>query len=966
MEKEIQSSIATGFLNKKHKSNKAYQPHLIVNDRSQANTMLHHIDRALQECDEFIFVVAFITESGLAMIKAQLHDLAQKGVRGRLITSTYLYFNQPKMFRELLKLKNVEVKITNLKGFHTKGYIFKKSEHYTLIVGSSNLTAFAFKENYEWNIKFTSHNQGEIVYHFVEQFDHLWEEGLVLTDEWIKEYAVQYAKYQSDHPIVEQVFEPTLNAAQQLTQITPNAMQEVAMQSLQQIRERGEKRAMVISATGTGKTYLSAFDVRQFRPDRFLFIAHREQILRKAMEDYKKVLGGHEDDYGLYTGTEKSPEAKYLFATIQTISRPTHLENFQPSTFDYILIDEVHRSGADTYKRLIDYFTPKFLLGMTATPERTDGINVFELFDYNIAYEIRLQDALEQNMLAPFCYFGVVDYEKDGLTIDDTSTLQDLVSASRVDYILEKINYYGYQGDQLRGLMFCSRVDEANELSQLLNQKGLRTVALSGSHSQQERDEAVAQLEQGLLDYILTVDIFNEGIDIPKLNQIVMLRQTESSIVFIQQLGRGLRKAPNKEYVTVIDFIGNYKNNYLIPIALSGDTSQNKDNIRKKLQDTHFLVGVSAINFEKIAKERIFQSIATTNLTGIATIREAYENLKNKIGRMPLLYDFIHYHSLDPIVLVDEHDNKNKHGMNNYYDVLVKMKESVPSLSEYQQSILTMVSKELLSGKRMHEIILLKTLIDSGPILEETYRAKLKELGYFVDTETIQSVERILDLSFFVKTDRQKYGNQPIVEKNDREYHLAPLFQKELQANEFFSRLIHDVLRTATARSVRYDKTKRLTLYEKYSRKDVCRLLNWDVDEKGTMYGYRLKHGTCPVFVTYHKDEDVAASQQYNDAFVDEQRLHWYSKSNRTLQSKEIQGLLKMHENDEEAHIFVKKDDGEGSHFYYLGPADVDLETVAEKKMMDDKGKELPVVTFDFELEHAVAPQLYDYLTHDF
>jgi len=269
--------------------------------------------------------------------------------------------------------------------------------------------------------------------------------------------------------------------------------------------------------------------------------------------------------------------------------------------FDYILIDESHRAGASGYRRVLDYFTPDFYLGMTATPERTDDENIFELFDYNIAYEIRLQDALNEEMLTPFMYYGVTEMiDSDGYLVNEETDFSDLVTSKRVDHILDKIHYYESATQKTRGLMFCSRKAEAHELSKQLNDRGLKTRALSGDDSQAVRDEVVQELEQGQLDYIITVDIFNEGVDIPSVNQVVMLRNTESSIVFVQQLGRGLRKYPDKEFVTVIDFIGNYKNNYMIPMALFGDQSYNKDNYRKDLANRNQIDGITTVNFEEI------------------------------------------------------------------------------------------------------------------------------------------------------------------------------------------------------------------------------------------------------------------------------------------------------------------------------------------------------------------------------
>lgn len=316
-------------------------------------------------------------------------------------------------------------------------------------------------------------------------------------------------------------------------------MQQEALQQIQAVRDRGKDKSIVVSATGTGKTYLSAFDVRRYKPKRMLFVAHREQILEKAKEDYQQLLGGLSRNFGILSGAKRESDTRYVFATIQTLAKETTLNEFNSNDFDYIIIDEVHKAGAESYNKVIDYFKPKFLLGMTATPERTDDVNVFELFDYNVAYEIRLQDALEADMLCPFHYFGVTDIEINGSVIGDTSLFSNLVTEERVNHILERINYYGYSGNSVKGLIFCSRKDEAKELSRAFNKRGLRTVALTGNQTQKERLSAINSLESGHLDYILTVDIFNEGVDIPCVNQIVMLRQTQSSIVFIQQLGRG-------------------------------------------------------------------------------------------------------------------------------------------------------------------------------------------------------------------------------------------------------------------------------------------------------------------------------------------------------------------------------------------------------------------------------------------
>lgn len=796
---DLKDSLYKGFINQNSEKRDSYKPKLLVNNLQRNETVLSPLLEELDKCESFIFSVAFITESGLATLKSHLYDLKRKGVKGRILTSTFLQFNHPKAFKELLKITNVEVRLTNLKGFHSKGYIFDHNSYYSLIVGSSNLTAQALKENYEWNVHLTSYENGSVIRHFKEQFEDIWADAVILTEEWIMAYEQSYqpVDLQAATKVIElpEIYET--NPLEEALTITPNKMQQNALEQIEALRQDGHDKGLVISATGTGKTYLSAFDVRNVAPKRMLFIVHREQILRKAKSDFQRVLGGLDNDFGILSGSSKETDAKYLFTTIQTISKQETLSTFDPELFDYILIDEVHKAGASSYQRVIDYFKPKFLLGMTATPERTDDFNIYELFNYNIAYEIRLQEALEEDMLCPFHYFGVTDIEYDGKLVDGTTIISNLITEERVNHILEKIDYYSYSGDCVKGLIFCSRKEEAKELSEVLNNRGFRTVPLTGADSQDFRLHQVERLENGALDYIITVDIFNEGIDIPSINQVVMLRQTQSSIIFIQQLGRGLRKHPSKEFVTIIDFIGNYKNNYLIPVALSGDKSQNKDNIRRRTAETNYIKGVSSINFEEIARKQIFKSISSSNLTTQKVLRDAYIELKNRLGRIPYLEDFIHNHSIDPTVIIGKY--------NTYYAFLVKMKEKVPALSDYDQRVLTMLSKELLDGKRQHELLLLQLLLQQGKVNKQEYISILEDNNCLVNESILESVENVMNLSFFTQADLKKYGEKPIITLSvDNEYTFNKEVHQNLDSNEYYKKLVYDMVITGMERSKKY------------------------------------------------------------------------------------------------------------------------------------------------------------------
>ncbi|CAM2861266.1 DUF3427 domain-containing protein [Salinicoccus roseus] len=945
-----------GFLDKDTHKIGHHPPRMIINSKEE-NVLSSMLDE-MESCLSFSISVAFITEGGLATLKTALYELAKQNRGGRIITSTYLNFNKPKVFKALLNIPNLEVRAADKEGFHAKGYVFRNPHYSSMFIGSSNLTDAALKKNYEYNLKLTSLENGAVIQHFNSQFEKLWEESTAVDDEWIRRYEQAYVEQPEQRKVLEVIEDRSRYHHQTMTGqvIQPNIMQKEALMELSGLRKAGKDKGLVVSATGTGKTYLAAFDVQQYRPGRMLFLAHREQILEKSMNDFSKLLGESLSNFGLYSGRSKKSEAKYLFATVQTLSKEANLGQFNPDEFDYIIVDEAHRSSAATYTKILNHFSPGFLLGMTATPERADDMEIFSLFDYNIAYEIRLQQALEEEILSPFHYFGVTDYEKDGMSVDDTTALGQLTSNERIAHLIAKIEYYGHSGETLRGLMFVSNRAEAAELSRSLNHHGYRTRALTGDDSQQMRLQTVRELEGGMLDYIITVDIFNEGVDIPSINQVVMLRQTQSSIIFIQQLGRGLRKHDDKEYLTVIDFIGNYRNNYMIPIALTGDRSYNKDRLRKSLMDRNTLTGVSTINFESIAKEKIYKAINTTTLNTQSFLKEMHLYLKNKIGRPPALIDF-HDDAdvIDPLVIL--------HKYSHYLEFLVKIKEKHLTISKNDHQVLSFLSKEITEGKRVHETLLLQQIIES-PVNMRDFQLEMHRRGYHMTDDTMRSVLRNLTHAFHTQQDLKKYGG-PLIEVADDLIRPAPAFSSALENPEIRAH-ITQVLELSLALSRSYDQSKPLTVNRKYSRKDVCRLLNWDKDESSTLYGYKYKHGTCPIFITYHKDEEIEDTIRYEDRFLDLNTLKWFTRSNRTLQSKEIKALLEGHREGDPIHIFVKKDDDEGSTFYYLGEGHIDHQTLEETRMNDGTGK--PVVKMNMLMENPVDYDLYKYLesgTHE-
>lgn len=813
---ELNKALHTSFIDKSFPSNKDLRPKLFFNDYKRRMNLAFEITKRLKECDYFEFSVAFISESGLAVLKQILLNLKEKGVKGRIITSTYLGFNAPKMFKQLLSFSNIEVRIFEQEhcGFHPKGFIFHTGDHRDIIVGSSNLTQTALESNQEWDLFFTSHENGELASQVSNEFDIQWELSTPLTNEWIESYKETYVK-------------PVRPASVQSPKtIKPNKMQEEALKSLKNLRDNNKDKALLISATGTGKTFLSAFDVRRFKPKRLLFVVHRRNIAEAALRSFKYLIPNV--SMGIFSGNTKETDSDFIFSTVQTIHKKEYREMFERDAFDYIIIDEVHRAGAQSYQDIVDYFKPKFLLGMSATPERSDDFDIYEMFDHNIAYEIRLIQAMEYNLLCPFHYYGITDMTIDGIEIDDKSEFNILTSELRVDYIIEKINEYGYSGDHIHGLIFCSRKDECEKLSQLFNLRGYKTIALTGDSSEDMRQKAIDSLEsndENSLDYIFTVDIFNEGIDIPKVNQVVMLRPTESAIVFVQQLGRGLRKNDSKEYVVIIDFIANYEKNFLIPVALSGQTNYNKDSLRQFVCEGSLMTpGASTIQFDQITEKRIYQSIDAANFTQVRLIKDSYKQLKEKLGRIPRLKEFEQYGAIDVQLMFQ---NKS---LGCYHTFLSKYEKDYHiHFGTLEEKYLQFISSKLSSGKRVEELEAIKLIINKRTnllthlkeTLNSDYKIELPDVG-------IETISNILSQNFMTGSSKKTFEKAVFLDEN---FESSPQFLKLLN-NEDFKNQVMEVIEYAIDKnkkeySNRYKNTD-FCLYSKYTYEDVCRLLNWE------------------------------------------------------------------------------------------------------------------------------------------
>ena len=974
----IRSGLETAYINGNVASELSYKPNFVSNNYNEGKKVLSVIEDELLKCDKFQISVAFITLGGVTPLLQTLKELEKKGIPGEILTSDYLDFSEPLALKKLHSLSNVKIKMYDTKaannGFHTKGYIFKEKEIYRIIIGSSNMTSAALTTNREWNTKLVSTFQGEMAEDILQEFDELW------NSKYAYEYDTFYEEYKQRYDIIKtqkRIAQEENVTSLERYRLKPNSMQVRFIANLRKILQHNEQRALLISATGTGKTYASAFAMRELGFKRVLFLVHSATLATQAKNSYQRVFG-NAVSMGLVGAGYHQYGKDYVFATVETLNKDAHLQKYKPDEFDCIILDEAHHSSANTYQKVMQYFRPRLFLGMTATPDkRTDNDandNIYEIFHHQIAYEIRLQQAMEEDLLCPFHYFGITDLS----VVQDTKAknileeeFNKLICDERVKHIIEQSEYYGYSGDRVKGLIFCSRKQECKELSKKFNDLGYRTVALSGEDSEEVRQNAFERLamEEGEqtdktkpLDYIFSVDILNEGVDIVEVNQVIMLRPTQSPIVFIQQLGRGLRKANGKEYVVILDFIGNYNNNFMIPVALSGDRSYNADTIRKYvISGNRTIPGASTIHFDEVAKNKIFHSI--DRIRGIKSIiRESYISLKNRLGRTPRLYDFYSNNEVDPLVIIREYKT--------YYGFLESMEKAnyCCTLTEQEKLILEYLSKTILSGVRPEELEILQLLLRQNAISIETFQ-KLYQEKYRknIMEDQVNCALEVLQGKFVSnEKEYQKYETIDMISCDQTSRITRVSKYGELLRNDEFRSQVEDIIKVGLARY--HDKfmntnevVSPFVLYEKYSRRDVSLLMNCGKDLSSVMFGMKRIQEDVFIFVTYHKEkaEDernyVDGKPDYADVFEDNMIFKWDYKIGMGMESTYMKDVITA----PRKHLFVKKSDAE-SNFYYMGTFDIIDAKEARKE--DNKGKLKPISKVVAKMHHPVRDDLLCYL----
>lgn len=864
-------------------------------------SFLSTIQANLRECKSFCFSVSFIKKAGLVLLTNDISAAIERGVKGKLITSTYQNFTDVESLNFFLRLSSaysnfecrlddecfVDSKSYSTNGFHTKGYIFEFEDRCELVVGSSNITRYALLKNIEWDLVVECY-KGDVVYSDVmTEFNNLWEQTKQLDQELINLYAqkINFAieRWDMDYDLAER-------------RISPNFMQKKALRELNRNRAIGVTRSLVISATGSGKTYLAAFDALNFNPNRLLYVVHEGSILRKSLETFQEVFNGLKY-CGVYSGEAKELDADFLFST--NVSMCNALELFDKKEFDYIIIDECHHAVADTYKRIIDYFEPDFLLGLTATENRMDNKDVVELFGNNIPYELRLRDAIINDLIVPFHYYGIRDELIDyGLSDSvERRMIAQIATPDNCDFIHQQIEKHRPEGKKLKALAFCRNIQHARMMAENLEDY-YHTAYLTGKNKTGERIRAYNDLQndQKDLEILFAVDILNEGVDIPGVNMVLFLRPTESSTIFIQQLGRGLRKFENKPYVTILDFIGNsYKRSVHIALAL-GSLSRNsileKKLLKSMVREDFVGLGLKEygveIHIDDLSKEEIISYIDSENFNRIKYLKNDYANFKSflKTPTYPRHIDYLNSDYAPNLLKFMKVKPTGGVKTESYYNFLrnVINEENLPLFTEQQITAINYLSS-LLPLVRRHEYMIVKHLFEGI-----TSEAVIKGLLY---NEISGCAEQHVDhaLRFM------KEGG--VITHEDGQ--IAFTFEVEPEFVEYVDDLMEYGLKQYGARY--QNDEQEFLLWQDY-RQDQALLKILD-NPKHNQLGTYYKNGNMYIFAGLKKDATVQEHLNYKDKFLDDETFQWESIAN--IRETEV---AKQREANC-AYVFVRKVESE-------------------------------------------------------
>lgn len=876
--------------------------------------MLGELNKEIVTSDSIDLLVSFIKWSGLRCIIDSLREATMAGKKLRIITTSYMGATDVKAIDELSKLPNTEIKIsydTERTRLHAKAYMFKRDTGFTTAyIGSSNLSNAALTSGLEWNIKITEQDSFDIIRKFEATFESYWNDGEFLsylgTDE---DKSLLKRSLNKEKKVDEDEFNFSFD-------IRPYSFQKEILDKLKVERELFNKnKNLVIAATGVGKTVISAFDYKNFckentkQPNRLLFVVHREEILRQARDTFRAILKNN--NFGdLMVGGSIPDSLEHLFVSIQSLNSKDICEITTEDYYDFIIVDEFHHAAAPSYQRLLSYYKPKVLLGLTATPERADNKDIFKYFEDRISAEIRLPEAIDRKLLSPFQYFAVSDsvdlsqikWQRKGYNISDLDkvyTGNDI----RANEIVNALNKYVTDIDDVIGLGFCVSKEHAKFMAKRFNELGIESIALTDGSKKDERAEAKKRLVNKEIKFIFVVDLYNEGVDIPEINTILFLRPTESLTVFLQQLGRGLRLHEDKECLTVLDFVGQAHKNYSFEEKFRALIGRSNKAVKEYIENGFLSLPKGCyIHLEKEAKEYILRNIKSSSNTKV--------NLINKIKSFKVdtdleltLENFLEYHSLSLVDFYGKTKDRSFYRMCALADVSADFNDN--NEDEITKKLYNLL---FINSRRFIEFIV--NLIRNNSDINNIEFNKEESL--------------MLNMMYYIF-----YNDAP------KKVGLASLKQgiNRLLNNKTMMSEVCDIL-TYNYKNLEFVDKKvdlgfecPLDLHCDYTTDVIMAAFGYYNEDKKPAFREGVKYfedkKTDIFFITLNKsDKDFSPSTLYEDYAINEKLFHWQTQSRTSVESSTGQRYINHLKTGNKIALFVreyKTRDGLTSPFTYLG-----------------------------------------------